>query len=311
MRSTGPMGVLKDTAKKAFPDAYAGYLRWRYKRIPLANRVGPILMSTTVPATYDDEFDTLQNSHAKWWDDYRYDRYSTWARGRERVSKLLTLAPELRALKELATFEAGCGDGMTSSALASYIGEGGRVILNDTDDWRDERARSFPFVKGDICAELPLPSESFDLAVTYNTFEHVSDPQAALRELVRVCKKGAYILIDFAPLFCSALGLHAFSFRMPYPQFLFSTTMIEQKVKELGVEDLGQTHDSLQTTNRWRIAQFRDLWHSSGCDVVSLTEEVDDRHLGLVTQYPNAFSGRGLTLDDLLVWGVVILLRKR
>jgi len=310
MKDIGPVAMFKNTAKRALPVAYSRYLQWRYSRIPLSERVAPILASTAKPETYDDHFDQLQNSYGKWWDDYGYDRYATWKRGCERVTKLLTLLPELRVSKQLKAFETGCGDGMTSCALAGYIGDAADITVNDTEDWRDERARGLSFVAGDVCAGLPLPSDSFDLALTYNTFEHLEDPRAALRELVRVCRKGAYILVDFAPLFPSSLGLHAFCLRMPYPQFLFSASLIDRKIKELGIEDLGTINDSLQATNGWRVAEFRELWRLSGCDVVCLKEETDYRHLGVVTQYPHAFSGRGLTIDDLVVWGVSVLLRK-
>jgi hypothetical protein len=35
---------------------------------------------------------------------------------------------------------------------------------------------SLPFVQGNICQRLPIESESFDLAITGKTFEHIEDP---------------------------------------------------------------------------------------------------------------------------------------
>jgi ubiquinone/menaquinone biosynthesis C-methylase UbiE len=303
-----PLQMLKDAAKKRLPGAYARYVRWQYDRVPLTRRIAPILASDSQSTCYDEHFEKLQNSYTQWWPEYSYDEYSTWTRGYERAMKLLAIS-ELRS-RDLAVFEAGCGDGMTTYAIASY-GKVGKIVLNDTEDWRDKRAMSFPFLKGNICQRLPIDSESFDLAITYNTFEHIEDPGAALFELVRLCKRGGYIHIDFNPLYCSPLGLHAFSFLMPYPQFLFSSTLIEAKVRELGVKDLGQKFDRLQPTNKWRLAQFRDLWRGSACDVVSLVEGREGRHLGVVTAFPRAFCGRGLTVEDLVVGGVSVLLRKK
>ncbi len=303
----GPVNRLKNAAKEMFPKAYAGYLRWQDRRIPLRTRIAPILASNSRPTYYDDHFECLRNSYVQWWPEYEYDEYGTWARGCERAVKLLKI-PELR-VRDLAMFEAGCGDGMTSHAFKSY-GNFRQVTLNDTEDWRDDRVKSFSFVKGDMCRPLPVESESFDLVITYNTFEHIEDPKAALDQLTRVCKKGGHIHIDFSPLYCSALGLHAFSFLMPYPQFLFSPELIDAKVKELGVKDLGQKLHSLQPTNKWRLAQFRELWRSSGCEVLSLEEDPAGRHLSMVTEFPRAFCGRGLTVEDLVISGIAVTLRK-
>jgi len=98
---------------------------------------------------------------------------------------------------------------------------------------------------------------------------------------------------------------------MPYPQFLFSPQLIETKVRELGVNDLGHEFHCLQPTNQWRLAQFRELWRDSGCEVVSLIESPEERHLGVVTEFPRAFCGRGLTVEDLVIQGVSVLLRKK
>lgn len=302
------MKRLKNAAKEAFPHAYAGYLRWQGKRTPLRRRIAPILASNSQPICYDELFERLQNSYTQWWPEYEYDEFATWARGRERAVKLLKI-PELRA-HDLALFEAGCGDGMTSHAFASY-GNFCQVTLNDTEDWRDDRAKSFSFVKGNMCRTLPVESESFDLVITYNTFEHIEDPEAALAELVRVCKRGGHIYIDFNPLYCSPLGLHAFCLLMPYPQFLFSPSFIEMKVRELGVNDLGQKMQCLQPTNRWRLAQFRGMWQTSGCDLLYLKESAEERHLSIVAQFPKAFCGRELTIEDLVIEGIAVLLRKK
>jgi SAM-dependent methyltransferase len=306
MNTLASIAKLKSLGRNAFPNAYSRYIRWQYQRIPLAERIVPILSSAQPPQHYDDMFERLQSSYKQWWGEYGFDGYSTWRRGCERAVSLL----EIEELREpgLEVFDAGCGEGMTGLVLASY---GHRVTLNDTKDWRDSRAKDLPFVQGNICNSLPLASGSFDLIVSYNTFEHVEDPAAALTELVRLCTKGGFLYLDFSPLYCSPLGLHAFSFLMPYPQFLFSPSFIQAKVEELGANDLGQNLPELQPTNRWRIAEFRRIWALSGCEILSVTEGAENRHLHMVVDFPKAFSGRGLSVEDVTVTAVSVMLRKK
>ena len=305
MNDPGSFQRLKAICKRSFPSAYARYIRWQYQRISLTERIGPLLASPEPPQHYDDAFDRLQASHGDWEGVYGYDPHSTWERGSRRAIDLLT-REELRT-PGLEIFEAGCGEGMTSYALACY---GHQVTLNDIDDWRDARAKHLPFVAGNVCDRLPIKPGSFDLVISYNAFEHIAEPQTALNELVRLCKKGGIIHLEFSPLYCSPLGLHAFSFRMPYPQFLFSEPLIEAKVRELTVHDLGQELTALQPVNGWRLRQFRQLWQTSGCDVLSLVEGTDEKHLNTVMDFPKAFRGRGLEVEDLITSGISVTLRK-
>ncbi len=288
------------------PTAYAYYVQWSKKKLP--QRVANILASPDPPTFYDDDavFEDLQQVYkTKWWPDYGYDGCSTWVRGLERSSVLLKRAEFSEP--GLKVFETGCGDGLTGYLLHCY---GDVVTINDMEDYRDERAKPLSFVKGDICKGLPIESNSFDLALSYNGFEHIDDPSLGLAELVRICKPGGHIYINFCPLYCSALGLHAWSFNMPYPQFLFSPEYIQKQVERLGISDLGQSTTCLQPTNKWRLEQFRRLWRNPACSVVFLEEGKVDRFLNVIDRFPGGFQGRGLTLEDVTTDSVSVLLRK-
>ncbi len=293
--------------REVSPAAYGYYVHWSKKKLP--QRVANILSSTERPSFYDDDliFEDLQQAYkTKWWPDYGFDGCSTWVRGLERSSVLLKRSEFSEP--GLKVFETGCGDGLTGYLLHCY---GDVVTINDLEDWRDERAKSLNFVPGDICLGLPIESNTFDLALSYNGFEHIDDPSLALAELVRICKPGGHIYINFCPLYCSALGLHAWSFNMPYPQFLFSPEYIQKQVERLGVSDLGRTTTRLQPTNKWRLDQFRRLWQNPACSIVFLEEDTEERFLNLIDRFPAGFRGHGLTLEDVATISVTVLLRKR
>jgi SAM-dependent methyltransferase len=198
---------------------------------------------------------------------------------------------------------------MTGYLLAGF---GHEVRLADTDDWRDTRAREVEFVACDLTLPGVLPGDRFDLVYSYNSFEHFDDPAAVLRNLVEACRPGGLLYFEFGPLYCGPWGLHAYrTLRMPYPQFLFSPEFIDRQLERLGIEDLGGKRTSLQPLNRWRLSQFRDLWTRSGCEVMRCDVAwVDASHLRVVTEFPEAFRGRGLAVEDLLAQSITVLLRK-
>lgn len=254
----------------------------------------------------DDAFTILQNSY-QGVPEYGYDSFSTWIRGADRCKQLLSLG-EMK-ITGSNVLEVACGDGMASFLLQGY---GHKAQLADIEDWRDERAKSLLFTTCDVCTVLPFESSTYDLVFSYNAFEHFPDPEAALMEMVRVCKPGGLLYFEFGPLYASPWGLHAYrTLKMPYPQFLFSMDFILIKLHELGIWDLGKERTELQPTNGWRYEQFRQLWRKSGCDIITEKDYRDASHLELILQYPECFRGRGLTFDDVTVQALFVTLRKK
>lgn len=297
----------KTTSQKVFFNIPKRRKKQAQKRLP--QEITKILSQPSKPYYYDSEeiFEQLQKLYLPR-SGYDYDSYSTWERGVKRSGKLLKIISQLRQ-PGLNILEAGCGDGMTGYILEKY---GHQATLTDFDDWRDERAKALPFVQSDLCTQLKLESDQYNLICSYNTFEHLEDPTTALAELIRVCKKGGYIYLNFGPLYASPWGLHANStILMPYSQFLFSKTFIEKKLDQLGIQDLGQQRGSLQPLNRWRVKQFTHLWETSGCDIISCSTNSISSHLSLIKQYPMAFSGKALTFEDVTTYSIAVLLRKR
>lgn len=48
----------------------------------------------------------------------------------------------------------------------------------------------------------------FDLVVSFNAMEHIPDPEAALRKMIRVTRPGGLIYITFDPMWTSDSGSH-------------------------------------------------------------------------------------------------------
>ena len=108
------------------------------------------------------------------------------------------LLPELRPGQNL--LDVGSGPGTITVDLAERIAPGRVTALEATEDalalTRAEAERSrcptIDFAVGDVHA-LDFPSDSFDIVHAHQVLQHVADPVAALREMMRVCKPGGVV----------------------------------------------------------------------------------------------------------------------
>lgn len=300
------------TAKKVV-SAVSGVLNERRSvkdRARLIAEVSDIVADMDPPdaAPSERHFDHLLAS-SKPLPEYGYDAVSNWRRGAERALQLASVVPGFGSVQR--SLEVACGDGMTSVILAAH---GLVTSTADLRDWRDPRAAHLPFKALDIDGADPLPAAEppgHDLVFSYNAFEHFGNPATALSKMLAVTRPGGHLFFEFGPLYAGPWGLHAYRMiPIPYMQFLFSEPFWRDKLRQTGVRDLGQDLDELQPLNGWTVAQFEKLWAASGCEIV-LQQRVENlSQLALVSRYPDAFRGRGLTVEDLSTQALRVLLRK-
>lgn len=92
--------------------------------------------------------------------------------------------------------DAGCGDGTITKYLAQI--KGARVYGVDYNPLRIKRAKKMlphcNFVVGDLL-KLPFKNNYFDVSLSHHVLEHVKQDVKAIEELVRVTKKGGFIII--------------------------------------------------------------------------------------------------------------------
>jgi ubiquinone/menaquinone biosynthesis C-methylase UbiE len=93
--------------------------------------------------------------------------------------------------------DVGTGAGTLALALAPLVRE---VVGVDLVPELLERARAnapanVTFVEGDATS-LPLESGSFDLSCTRRTLHHITRPELAVAELVRVTAPGGHVFVD-------------------------------------------------------------------------------------------------------------------
>lgn len=96
-----------------------------------------------------------------------------------------------------------CGTGIVARLTAPLVGEAGTVVGVDINPHMITVARSLPEPAGAIIdwregsgLALPLPDDSFDLALCQAGLQFIPDRLAALREMYRVLKPGGRVALS-------------------------------------------------------------------------------------------------------------------
>jgi ubiquinone/menaquinone biosynthesis C-methylase UbiE len=122
---------------------------------------------------------------------YRYD--GRWRPVAERLAERYGLSAGSRVL------DVGCGKGFLLYDLTQVV-PGIEVAGLDISAYAIEHAREEvkPALRVGTAASLPFPDASYDLVLSINTLHNLYnyELQAALREIVRVCRRDAYIVVD-------------------------------------------------------------------------------------------------------------------
>jgi ubiquinone/menaquinone biosynthesis C-methylase UbiE len=110
----------------------------------------------------------------------------------------------MQAQRGHRVLDLGCGSGTDTLALAERVGSDGMVVGIDRDPAmvREAERRALEARLGTRivhhlaeATQLPLRSGSFDASRSERLFQHLSDPAAALGELLRVTRRGGWVVV--------------------------------------------------------------------------------------------------------------------
>jgi ubiquinone/menaquinone biosynthesis C-methylase UbiE len=110
------------------------------------------------------------------------------------------LLPELRP--GMRVLDVGCGPGSITRGLAERVAPG-QVVGVDLSRETLEAARQDAAVRGltnlryeeGSVYELPFPDASFDVAYAHQVLQHLREREAALREMLRVVRRGGLVAV--------------------------------------------------------------------------------------------------------------------
>lgn len=138
----------------------------------------------------------------------------------------LPLAPKFNYL------DLGCGSGELSIAIARA--SGGRVTGVDFMPRSIERAKlnaerlgvseQVKFICQDLSKWQPPAEQRFDVLLSFDALEHISEPQAFLAKMADFMAPGGVAVVAFGPLFHSPFGDHMWDFfrlQIPWRGLIF------------------------------------------------------------------------------------------
>ena len=95
----------------------------------------------------------------------------------------------------------GCGGGVDTAQLAQIVGQAGHVVGIDRDQPSLQRASAAgaPSKRAEhlmaIAERLPFRNASFDASRSDRVFQHLHEPERAVRELRRVTRPGGWVVL--------------------------------------------------------------------------------------------------------------------
>jgi ubiquinone/menaquinone biosynthesis C-methylase UbiE len=116
---------------------------------------------------------------------------------KKRSYELMAIKPGHRLL------DVGCGPGFDTVALTKLVGENGQVVGIDHDEAMikeaDRYAKESGFASRVIHKQadayaLPFGENEFDSCRSERLFQHLLSPEQALHEMIRVTKKGGWVV---------------------------------------------------------------------------------------------------------------------
>lgn len=143
--------------------------------------------------------------------------------------------------------------GRHAGAFMSHLGE--KFSRNDARLPIDK----IEFLQADAQL-LPFRDNWFDFCFSQNAFEHIPDPEKALREVARVTRPGGYIYLMFDPLWTADSGSH-FIHRIgePWLHLIADDEEIARRMRESGAEE-SEVQSYRHHMNRRPVSYYREMF---------------------------------------------------
>lgn len=104
--------------------------------------------------------------------------------------------------------------GFSESEVEEYVAPHRPASITCLTNWadhRDAKVAKYPLVVGDLCARTSFTDAAFDAVLMLSVVEHLHDPAAAFAETARLLVPRGKLLMNFGPVWSSAVGHHTYT----------------------------------------------------------------------------------------------------
>jgi SAM-dependent methyltransferase len=165
-----------------------------------------------------------------------YDCESVALRSRSRLEGIHARL----GLANQRVLEIGCGAGYEVWYLGNHFGsDAWGLDISERRSWPALTGERVHLLEADIAADHALPRDSFDRAISFTVWEHITRPQAALQQLHHVLKPGGLAWIR-ANLYRGPTASHLYRhIYFPFPHLLFADDVIAAGLERAGKAPVG------------------------------------------------------------------------
>jgi SAM-dependent methyltransferase len=119
-----------------------------------------------------------------------------------------------------------------------------------------------------VASDADIGDERFDLVISKNTMEHVSDPEGYVAGMASLLAPGGQLVIGFSPLWKSPYGAHMHLMtRFPWVHLLFpEEVVLRERRRYRPDEDPKRYEDIKGGLNRMTLERFREVMAGSGLE---------------------------------------------
>lgn len=135
-----------------------------------------------------------------------------------RATKLVVLAKRYCQFNNKNILEVGCGFGPIAANLNPKKSK--IYSIESLKLFKKFNPNKKINVKMASNEDLPFVKSFFDVIFSFDSFEHVQNPNKSMEEMSRVLKKNGYVFLEATPYFSLIAGHHLYNFTLLPAQFL-------------------------------------------------------------------------------------------
>lgn len=227
-------------------------------------------------------------------------------------------------LAEMGAKEVYATDFTGYKANAADSDNNSEKVLNDIDNElniaRNEYGKLFKnrntvkFLNDDIC-DSKLPESHFDLIISFDVLEHISNPEKAFANISKILKDDGIAIHEYNSFFCLNGGHSACTLDFPWGHTRLSESDFLRYLKEIRPDEENLDMSFYKNgLNRMSIENLVKISKENNLEILSLIQFTKEQHMGLINNEIFSQSKKiypDITLADLVTPRIIVVHKKK